>query len=394
MKNKPLEGLKALDFTVNVAGPTCTAFLADFGCEVIKIERPKVGDDNRGFGPLGLISNGLNRGKKSLAMPLKGPESKEIILKLLQDTDILVEAFRPGVMDRLGLGYEDVKKINPRIIYASISLYGHNSKYSQQGGYDMLAQARAGIMSMTGYPDQNPIASGITMCDQYAGINAYGGILTALYSREKTGKGQHVDIGLFNVGFVVNDFVEMAAHGYNIIRSGDHHNVLCPYGVFHHRTAGSIIILAISAKLWASLCELMGREDLITHPDFASNFKRLERREVVNDIITDWVNTFDDLTTLEQLLSSKSIPCGKVLTNEEAVAHMRDAGVEMMVAVDPPAQLKADKAYVRTTAMKLSDTPGYPVSGAPAVGENSAAILKQLGYDDDKINELIAEWNS
>lgn len=393
MNKKPLAGLKVLDFTVNVAGPTCTALLADFGCDVIKVERPIVGDDNRGFGPLGLISNGLNRGKKSLGMPLKGEESGKILRDLVEDADILVEAFRPGVMERLGLGYEDAKKINPEIIYTSISFYGHNSKYSQEGGYDMLAQARTGIMNMTGHPDETPIASGITMCDQYAGINAYGGILTALYNREKTGHGQHVDISLFNVGFVVNDYVEMAAHGYGNTRAGDYNSVLCPYGVYHNK-AGSIIILAISAKLWQSLCELMGREDLITDPDYSSNAKRIERRDAVNEIVTNWLNTFDDIETPEKLLKERKIPCGKVLDNIEAVEHMWDAGVEMLVAVDPPPQLDAEKAYVRTTAMKLSETPGYPVSGAPQVGEHNAEILKELGYDEQQISSMIAEWNN
>ncbi|MFP3153275.1 CoA transferase [Lachnospiraceae bacterium ZAX-1] len=397
MGKKPFEGLKVIDMTGNLAGPMCCSMLADFGADVIKIERPKVGGDERGFGPFvdktSLLANALNRGKRSLAMPLKDEDSLAIIKKLLPDTDILVQSYRPGFMASIGLDYESVSKINPRLIYGSISLYGHESKFAKEGGYDMLAQARTGMISMNGRKDGPPVVTGFTVCDEAAGLNTFGGLLVALYHRERTGEGQHVDIGLFNAGFAMNDYAEMATEGFDVTRNGDHHISLVPFGVFHNK-GGSLLIMALSPKLWAGLCEVMGREDLAKNPDYETNAKRLGRRQEVDDIVSKWFTSFDDTDTPRKILEEKGIPCAKILSNVEAVAHAEEAGVNMLVEVPAPKSMKRETIKIRTNAMKLSKTPGYPTSAAPVVGEHSVEILKSMGYDDNKIEEMLARWNA
>jgi CoA:oxalate CoA-transferase len=308
MTKKPFEGLKALDFSLNVAGPMCGTLLADFGCDVIKVERPKVGDEARGFGPFvdktSVVFNALNRGKRSIALPLKDPDAMAVIHELIKKVDILIQSYRPGFMESIGLGYEDVAKINPRLIYVSVSLYGKEGKYASAGGYDMMAQALSGLIHMNGHPNEPPVPSGFTVCDEASALNGFAGIATALYSRERTGEGQHVDIGLFNVAFALNDYSEMASFGFDIKRSGFFNPSLVPYGIYSNK-AGYLLILAISPNLWAGLCQLMGKEELTNHPDYATNGKRLERKQEVHDMVTAWLQTFDELDTPERLLNDR-----------------------------------------------------------------------------------------
>lgn len=397
MNKKPLEGLKVLDFSSNLAGPVCGAFLADFGADVIKIERPVYGDDARGFGPFidktSVLNNALNRGKRSIAMPLKDVDAMEIIHKLLPEIDIIIQSYRPGFMKKIGLDYEEVAKINPRIIYASISLYGHDSKFAEEGGYDMLAQARSGMISMNGQKNGAPVVSGFTICDEASGMNAFTGISLALYHRERTGEGQHVDIGLFNSGLALNDYAEMAAAGFDITRNGDHHVSLVPFGVFHNK-GGSLLIMALSPKLWVALCEVIGKEELAADPNYTTNAKRLERRGEVDEMVSVWFNQFEDTDAPRKLLEAKGIPCAKILSNIEAVAHAEEAGVNMMVEVPAPKSMSQETVKIRTSAIKLSKTPGYPTSASPVLGEHSEEIMKELGYADEQIRELLNRWNT
>ena len=229
MKNL-FDGLRVVDFTSNAAGPVSTTYLADFGAEIIKVEKPVAGDDTRHFPPdlhgTGLVFFWLNRGKKSLVLDMADPEGKEIALKLIAEADIVVESFKPGTMEKFGLGYEDLRKVNPAIIMCSVSAFGQTGPYSHKPGYDVVAQALSGIMDLTGDPSGSPTRSGVVLADYTTGIYAYSAIVSALYHRERTGIGQHVDISLLDCMTSFNSYLDVAAIGGKPTRTGNHHPLL------------------------------------------------------------------------------------------------------------------------------------------------------------------------
>ena len=387
-----LSGVKVLDFTSNAAGPCSTSMMADYGAEVIKIERPKTGNDERTYGiqvdGVSLLGAWLNRGKKSVTMNLKNPKSIEILKKMIKDCDILVESARPGVMDRLGLGYEEVHKINPKIVYCSVSAFGQDGPYSRKPGYDLIAQAMSGIMDLCGEKDGAPVKSGTTLSDYVGAINAFGSIVTALRYAEKTGVGQHIDVSLLMTMIYLNGAVEYLNVGQKLTRSGNHHNTLAPYGLFTGNNGQSIVLAVISSKLWATLCNTIGRPELIDDPKFCTLQQRRKNAEELIEIIEQWLRKFGDISDACKILDEQGIPSAKVFDQEDVMNDPHIRGQKYLTEIPVPTGVVSKDSFVaRNCIAGFSETPGT-VKKAPSVGENTAEILTRYGVSSETIDEI------
>ena len=286
-----LKDLKVLDLTSNIAGPGAAALLADYGAEVIHIEKPGLGDDCRHFYPL---YNGtcvthcwVNRGKKSVAMDLKDPKAAEIVKSMVKDADVFIESFRPGVIQRLGLSYDVLSKINPRLIYCSVSAFGQHGPFSAKAGYDIVAQAYSGLIYYTGEADGDPMKVGFSVADYMCASNTYAAVMTALYSREKTGKGMFIDVplsrGVLNMNSAMSISLDPPGPGRH--RAGNHDFNLNPFGLFKRKDGDFVAIGAINVNLWKKLCMAMGREDLANDPRYITNDLRCINRDNLTRII-------------------------------------------------------------------------------------------------------------
>ncbi len=391
-----LEGIKVVDMTNNFAGPASAANLADFGADVIHVEKPVSGDDNRGFPPIldgvSLGHSSYNRGKKSVVLDTKDPAGMEVLKKMIADADVLVESFRPGVMDRMGLGYEDVKKINPKIIYCSVSAFGQTGPYSQRPGYDIIAQAYSGIMHKTGQPDGPPSLIGITIGDAVGAVTAFGLILGALYYRERTGEGQRIDVSLARALLWCNSYFDFINIGVDSRRSGNHNTALTPYGVFDGND-GSVIIGAVNTPLFNKLMTLMGREDLINDERCTSLPVRVKNRDFINAEITKWVQSKEHVSEIMAALDAAGIPNTRVNTHTDLLndPHARECGWILDVPTGPA--IPGHETYVtRGVLGDLSATPGDAKHAAPMLGQHNYEILTQYGLTKEQIDELQAKW--
>ncbi len=387
----PLEGIKVLDFTRVLAGPYCTMILADLGAEVIKVEHPEGGDDARGFGPFqqgkSAYFMSVNRGKKSITVNLKTPEGREIIRNLVQRVDVVVENFRPGAMDRLGLGAKDLLALNGRLIYAASSGFGQTGPWAEKAAYDMIVQGAGGIMSITGQPDGPPTRVGVSIGDLTAGLFTAIGIVTALYSRRLTGQGQVVDISMLDgqVALLENAIARYAVTGEIPEPLGGRHPSITPFENF--ATAdGWIIVAAGNDQLWARLCKAMGREDLIENPLFATNKGRTENYIALRPHL---VEAMARRTTAEwmDILEAAGVPCGPINNIAEVVNHPQVRARNMIVEVDDPV---AGKLPMAGNPIKLSSMPD-PTSrpAAPDLGQHTVEVLTgMLGLSEQRIWEL------
>lgn len=392
------EGIKVLDFTNNAAGPVCVTMLADFGADVIKVERPVVGDDIRGFAPkldnVGLNFLFYNRGKKSITIALDDPEGIEIIKKIIPDMDVVVESFRPGVMKKFNLDYESIKEIKPDIIYCSISAYGQTGPYSKKPGYDLIAQALCGVMDMTGEPDAPPQKSGFILGDYVGAMNAYGAIASALYYRQVSGKGQHIDYALLDGMVAMNNFVELAYTGVSQSRIGAHHSAICPYGVYSGKKGQCVTICAPNNKLWTQLTALIGQEELGMDERFATGPARIKNLKMVIEILETWLQGFDNIEDAVAILDQGGIPCAKVKTAKDLLGDEHLIARGMITEIDtPPSVTKFDKLKTRGVWIHMSETPGS-ISRAPDLGEHNYEILQQYGLSREKISELQGRWKN
>jgi crotonobetainyl-CoA:carnitine CoA-transferase CaiB-like acyl-CoA transferase len=390
--NGILSGIKVLDMTQVIAGPSATHLLAEMGAEVIKIELGPTGDRYRFFIQAknrGTAFVRLNRGKKSLCMNFRSAEARQIVREMLPKFDVLVENFAPGVMARMGLDYESVRKINPRIIMCSISAFGQTGPLASQPGFDYLGAAYAGVLDvMGGEPDGSPTLAGVAIGDYLTGMTAMAGIASALFYRSRTGEGQHLEASLLDSYFYAQDqaVVRQALYGGKFIpkRLGQHDRALCPQGLFKSEKHWLCILVPMD-KMWRQLCAAMDKPELARHPDFATNANRVRNRARVIQVVQDWLNTTPEDEALHRLQENR-VPVAPVLNTSEAVAHphLRQRGT-VLKAHDP--------------VLGEVDVPGFPIrfsaapepldAQAPLLGQHNAEVLREfLGYSDERIAEL------
>lgn len=385
-----LSGIRVLDFSQVLAGPFCTMNLADFGAEVIKVERPGTGDGSRIFGPLVNGNSGyyalVNRGKKGVAIDLK--KGRDVIHDMVKSCDIVVENFKPGVMAKLGLGYEDLKKVNPRIIYCSISGFGQTSPMRDLPAYDIVAQGMSGMMSITGYPDTPPARVGSSLGDVSAGLYAVTGIMMALYYRERTGQGQYVDIAMLDsvFAFIETNVVRHTIGGVHPTRVGARHPLSAPFDIYRCKDAYVIIAVA-SDPHFAKLCEMIGRPDLARDPRFDSDPHRSENDVALKEILESFLKDYTVAEAME-MMRQRSIPCGPLCTVDEACQNPSILERDMLVEVDQPGM---GTIKITGNPMKLSATPPDAKHAAPLLGQDTVQVLRDIfGYSGEQIKQLRA----
>ena len=375
----PLKGLKVVDLTRVLAGPFCTMMLGDMGAEVLKIEEPELGDETRGWSPfIGDRSSyflSVNRNKKSVALDLKSRAGADALRDLVGKADILVENFRPGSLASLGFSYHDLARIHPRLIYCSISGYGQNGPRASLSGYDVVIQGESGFMDVTGSADGEPTRAGVAITDFLAGLYAVQGILLALYDRQRTGLGQHVDIALFDSMLSVMRLPLgiLQATGSAPGRIGNDHPSIAPYETLDLRD-GKIIVAVGNPRLWKQFCDAIERPGLMTDPRFATNADRVANRTALK---ADLESAFDRFTLdgLIERLEAHKVPCGRVRTIAEAIADPQVAARNML-----PTFFLEGFGEVATlgTPVKLSRTPAEVSLAPPGLGEHTEEVLDEL----------------
>ncbi len=404
MKPGPLDGVTILDFTWVLAGPFATRTLADMGAYVIKVERYKDGTNERHL-PLRVENDGVmqssynincNRGKKSICINLKTPRGKELIHELIKESDVLIENFAPGVMDRLELDYDAVKKINDKIIYCSISCFGHWGPYCQKPGYDMIAQGASGWTDQNESPQIAPVSIG----DMTASIHACVAINGALYSREKTGKGQNIDISMMDCLFSLHEntlpwYLLSDAVGKPVEppRIGRLHPGYAPYGIYKGKN-GYITIASLTQPRWISIVETMGDDYkwLLDDPRAATVSTRCteENAPFIHKVVEEWVMAQDSVEEAERLMEANGVPCMRARSIKELAnddPHIKER--EMMVEVDQPF---VGKMKMYGSPLKMSETPCGVRGTAPLLGEHTYEILdRTLGYSENQVGELFSQ---
>ena len=387
----PLAGIRVLDLTRVLAGPYCTMFLGDLGAEVVKVEQPGIGDDTRGWGPP--FAGGesayflcTNRNKKSLTVDLKMPEGIALIRQLAERADVLIENFRPGAMDRLGLGEKELRATNPKLVYASLSGFGADGPMADVPGYDLIVQAWGGLMSITGTPESGPLKVGVAIIDLVAGLMLGKSIVAALYAREKIGVGQKLDTSLLEaeVAALINAGSNYLVGGKVPGRWGNAHPTIVPYQSF--QTADNFLVIgAASETIWKRLCTALGQADLTDDPRFTKNADRVENRKELIAILSEVFmtrSTEDWVTALTQA----DVPCAPVQTIDQVFAAPQVLHRNMLVEVDHPT---AGKVKLAGIPVKFSVTPASVRLPPPLLGEhNDDVLISWLGMKTEEINPL------
>ncbi len=387
----PLEGIRVVDLTRILAGPYCTMMLGDMGAEVIKIEHPDGGDDTRGWGPPFL--NGvsayfisINRNKKSLTLNLKDERGKEILRDLIRNSDVIVENFRPGTLDKLGFSWEEIHRLNPSMVFASLSGFGQTGPRKSEPGFDVVIQGEGGVMSLTGEPDAPPSKVGASIADITAGMLAAQGVLLSLYHREKTGVGQMVDVGMLDgqVALLTYHANNYFATGKLPPRRGNKHPSITPYETYECKD-GYFNLGVGNDSLWRRFCDAMGLGEIKEDPKFAINKDRVNNRLELQEILDAF---FAEKTVGETLdsLRDAGIPCGPINNLEQVLNEPQILAREMVVDVDVPV---AGPTKVTGVPIKLSETPGAVRTPPPSLGQHTEEVLESvLGMDEAQRNTL------
>ena len=398
MANDPvhiLDGYKVLDFTQVLAGPTVTRLMAEMGAEIIKVELPPGGDHSRHLpfsrdGRSGYFVQ-QNRGKKSLCVDLKRPEGAAIVCDLVPKVDVVVENFAPGVIKRLGFGYDAVRELNPAIVMASISLLGQHGELSYKPGYDHVGAAYAGVIDITGYPDRTPVFTTMGMGDVGTGVHTFSAVLTALLHRERTGRGQYIDISLVDCYFHYHDLnvqlISLSGGERGPRRNGPHHFMVCPAGTFKSRD-GYVFIVALDQQ-WPGLARAIGRPELAGDPRFSTNAARAERSAEVIAMIEQWLQEQPNDEAAMRAFDRNRVPIAPVLSVERAMAN-------------PHLRQRRTVRKIRDRFLGEFDAPGFPLRfsefpgelalEAPTLGEHNEMVLRaHLDYSAERIARLHAE---
>jgi len=393
---KPLDGIKVIDFTNVLAGPYCSMMLANMGADVYKVEKPS-GDDSRAFGPHindeSLYFLGINRGKKSIVCDTKTAEGKKVFESLVGKVDVLVENLKPGAMERMGLGYEDLKKINPKLIYLAVSGFGHSGPYSSRPAYDMIVQAMGGIMSVTGEPGGKPVRVGSSIGDIIAGMFGAFGAVNALYERTITGQGQKIDVSMLDsqLAILENAIVKYSGTGQVPEPLGLRHPSITPFEAY--KTRDSYIVAASgNDNLFVRFCGVIGLPELAKDPRFDSNQNRNKHMIELSELIQEKMLLNDTSEWLEILLKA-DIPCGPINTIDKLFNDPQIKARNMLIEVDQP---KIGKITVAGNPVKMSSVNAeeeIPDLPAPGIGEHTKEILIDLlEYSEKDADDYIKAY--
>ena len=387
---QPLEGVKVLDLSRTLAGPFCTMMLGDMGADVVKVEQPGSGDESRRFTPPSWNDESCyylssNRNKRSITVDLKSTEGKAIMMKLVQDADILVENFRTGTMEKLGLGYEELKKMNPRLIFCSISGFGRTGPEKNRAGYDLLLQGFGGLMSITGEEGGPPVKAGMSIVDLTTGMFAVYGIMNGLFAAQKTGKGQFIDVSLLDGQITLLNHMATGymATGKPAGKMGSAHPSLVPYQAF--RAKDMDIILAVANDgLWKKCCMALEWHDLLDDVRFEKNVDRVAHRDELVKLISDKL-IFWESKDLFEILDSHGVPCGPIHTIDQILNHPQTKAREMMLPIQHPT---IENLQVPGFPVKMGGTPQSVRYYPPLLGEHTDDVLSELGYSTEDIQRL------
>ncbi len=387
-----LKGVRVLDCSQILAGPFCSMLLADMGADVIKIEKPTGGDDTRRMGPPFIDTESaaflaMNRNKRSIVLNFKEQSGVQAMKTLVKDADVVIENYRTGTMARLGLGYEDLKNINPGIIYCSISGFGRTGPYANRGGFDLVAQGMSGLMSITGVPNSPPVKVGVPIADMNAGMFATYGILTAYINKLRTKKGQYLEISLLEaaITYTVWESAGYFATGDIAEPLGSSHRNSAPYQALKTKD-GHINVGAPNQSNWERFAEAIQRSDLIARNDFKDNASRLVNRESLEAELELTLKTKNSSDWLE-VLEKSGVPAGPILNISEVWNDPQVEARNMKVTLDHPT---AGKITNIGLAAKLYNTPGRITNPAPLLGEHTREILMDAGYSKENIEDLVA----
>ncbi|MCC6935690.1 MAG: CoA transferase [Thermomicrobiales bacterium] len=387
----PLSGIRVIDLGRHLAGPTAAMWLGDLGADVIKIENPGKGEDARSSGPP--FFNGesafflaANRNKRSLALNLKVPEGQEVFRKLAATADVIVENFRPGVMDALNIGYERVSATNPGVIYCSISGFGADGPFAGRPGLDQIIQGVSGLMSITGFEGGEPTRVGIPIADLLTGLFGAYGVLAALQARQQTGRGQRVETSLLEsmVGMLAFQATRYLNGGDVPPPAGNHHPINAPYGVFRSKD-GYLTVGGTGDKRWPILCKTIGAPELLEDERFKTNGGRHANRMELAELISTKLQARTS-AEWEPILNDAGVPCGPILGVGDALDHPQVRHRDMVVEIEHPT---AGLLHLLGLPVKLSATPGGVRHAPPVLGQHSTEILSDLGLSADEIEALV-----
>jgi crotonobetainyl-CoA:carnitine CoA-transferase CaiB-like acyl-CoA transferase len=389
---RPLAGVRVLDLTRVLAGPFCTMTLGDMGAEVLKIEEPGKGDDTRRWPPFvggeATYFMAVNRGKQSVTLNLKAPEGLAILRKLAARSDVLVENFRPGTMDRLGLGYQALSRLNRRLVYCSISGFGESGPEAHRAGYDLIVQGESGVMDLTGFADGPPVKVGNSIADLVAGLSAAHGIVLALLARARTRRGQKVEIAMLDVmaSLLTYQAGIYWGTGQRPTRKGNQHPSIVPYEVF--RAADAYMTLGVANNaLWRQCCAALDRPDLATDPRFDTEARRVENREALVPLLNEVLGARSAAEWLKRL-EAAGVPAGRINTVADVCEseHLRARG--MVVRLPHPT---AEQVTVMGVPIRLHATPGAATTAPPLLGQHTDRVLRRvLGMKPAAIQALRA----
>ena len=389
----PLSDLRVVEMGTLIAGPFCGQVLGDFGADVIKVEDPGKGDPMRQWGrslPKGLSPwwPVIGRNKRSVALDLRQAEGRELALALIDQADVLIENFRPGALEKWGMGYDALAARNPRLVMARVSGFGQTGPYSERAGYGLIGEAMGGLRSVTGEPDRPPARAGISIGDSLTALHAVIGVMMALHHRERTGRGQMIDAALYEsvLSVMENLVTEYDLTGYVRERSGSVLPGIAPSNVYPCANGESLLIGGNGDAVFARLAATMGREDLAADPRYATHAARGENQAELDDIVSAWTRNWP-LPELLALLETNGVPCGRIFRAPDMLEDPQFTARQSIVEVDHPVfgKVKMQNAFPR-----LSETPGSVRWPGPALGAHTREVLESLGVDAGRLADLVA----